>query len=127
MSVQQREPLGGIKTGVLNLADLAGASAVVCTATRGRQRGGVRRQREGGQDWRHGRPLGGGTTAAWRRAWRVQSNGNDVVQAKAINQSLSALGLCIHALTSKATHIPYRDSKLTFILRVRPARPPRSA
>ena len=35
---------------------------------------------------------------------------------KKINLSLSALGNVIHALTSNAEHIPYRDSKLTRIL-----------
>ncbi|KAK5577751.1 hypothetical protein RB653_002699 [Dictyostelium firmibasis] len=38
-------------------------------------------------------------------------------QAKKINQSLSLLGNCIHALTdSKREHIPFRDSKLTRLL-----------
>lgn len=44
---------------------------------------------------------------------------NAMFQAKKINQSLSALGNCINALTkAKKGHIPYRDSKLTFLLRV---------
>ncbi len=35
-----------------------------------------------------------------------------------INQSLSALGNCIHALTEASrTHIPYRDSRLTHLLK----------
>jgi hypothetical protein len=35
-----------------------------------------------------------------------------------INQSLSALGNCIHALTeTNRTHIPYRDSRLTHLLK----------
>ena len=35
-----------------------------------------------------------------------------------INQSLSCLGSCIHALTQKGrSHIPYRDSKLTHMLK----------
>ncbi len=37
-------------------------------------------------------------------------------EAKKINLSLSCLGNVIHALTSGADHIPYRDSKLTRIL-----------
>lgn len=39
-------------------------------------------------------------------------------EAKHINQSLTFLGLVINALTdSRCTHVPYRDSKLTKILR----------
>lgn len=44
--------------------------------------------------------------------------GETLEEAKKINQSLSALGNCIMALTkAKKGHVPYRDSKLTFILR----------
>jgi kinesin family protein 5 len=44
--------------------------------------------------------------------------GETLEEAKKINQSLSALGNCINALTkAKRGHVPYRDSKLTFILR----------
>ena len=42
--------------------------------------------------------------------------GETLEEAKKINLSLSALGNVIHALTSGAEHIPYRDSKLTRIL-----------
>ncbi len=44
--------------------------------------------------------------------------GETLDEAKAINQSLSALGMVINALTQPSRlHVPYRDSKLTFILR----------
>ena len=45
--------------------------------------------------------------------------GETLEEAKKINQSLSALGNCIHALTEKGRgHVPFRDSKLTRILQV---------
>lgn len=76
--LQQKSPDGSIKTGKLNLADLAGSEKV------------------------------GKTGAA----------GETLEEAKKINQSLSALGNCINALTKqKRGHVPFRDSKLTFILR----------
>ena len=41
-----------------------------------------------------------------------------MLQAASINQSLSTLGHCIMALSKgKGGHVPYRDSKLTFILK----------
>ena len=41
-------------------------------------------------------------------------------EAKAINLSLTVLGMCINARASaNASHAPYRDSKLTRILKVR--------
>ena len=43
--------------------------------------------------------------------------GETLEEAKKINLSLSTLGNVIHALTRKAEHIPYRDSKLTRILK----------
>lgn len=43
--------------------------------------------------------------------------GQSLQEAKKINSSLSTLGLVINSLTDpKATHVPYRDSKLTRIL-----------
>jgi kinesin family member 5 len=53
---------------------------------------------------------------------KTGATGDTLEEAKKINQSLSALGNCINALTKggggKKAHVPYRDSKLTFILRV---------
>jgi kinesin family protein 5 len=40
-------------------------------------------------------------------------------EAKTINLSLTTLGLCINRLVTKGAHVPYRDSTLTFLLRVR--------
>ena len=42
--------------------------------------------------------------------------GESLEEAKKINLSLSTLGFVIKALTSNASHIPYRDSKLTRLL-----------
>jgi hypothetical protein len=39
-------------------------------------------------------------------------------EASSINKSLSALGHVITSLVDGRTHIPYRDSKLTFLLQV---------
>ena len=52
---------------------------------------------------------------------RVKKSGADgpqLAEARAINQSLAALGNCINALSSSKlnTHIPYRSSKLTHLL-----------
>jgi kinesin family protein 5 len=48
---------------------------------------------------------------------KTNSSGQQLEEAKMINKSLSALGQVINALTDeKATHIPYRDSKLTRVL-----------
>jgi kinesin family member 5 len=48
---------------------------------------------------------------------KTGASGKQLEEAKTINKSLSALGNVINALTeSSATHIPYRDSKLTRVL-----------
>lgn len=59
--------------------------------------------------------------AGSERVERTNASGSTLEEAKKINQSLSALGNCINALTdTKRTHTPFRDSVLTFLLKVRP-------
>jgi len=56
--------------------------------------------------------------AGSERIERTNAKGDTLDEAKKINQSLSALGNCINALTdSKRSHIPFRDSTLTFLLK----------
>lgn len=45
------------------------------------------------------------------------SEGHTIEEAKSINLSLSALGKCINALAENSAHVPFRDSKLTRLLR----------
>jgi len=49
---------------------------------------------------------------------KTEAKGTTLEEAKKINQSLSALGNVINALTEtkKNSFVPYRDSKLTRIL-----------
>lgn len=51
------------------------------------------------------------------RILKTRASGQTMEEAKAINLSLSALGDVISALQKKQPHIPYRNSKLTQILR----------
>lgn len=56
--------------------------------------------------------------AGSEKVGKTGASGDTLEEAKKINQSLSALGNCINALTkAKRGHIPYRDSKLTHVLR----------
>lgn len=45
------------------------------------------------------------------------SEGHMLEEAKFINSSLTSLGKCINALAENSPHIPFRDSKLTRLLR----------
>lgn len=45
-----------------------------------------------------------------------KAQGDRLEETKAINKSLSALGDVIHSLVKKEKHIPFRNSKLTYIL-----------
>ncbi|KAG1359253.1 hypothetical protein COCNU_08G006990 [Cocos nucifera] len=45
------------------------------------------------------------------------SEGHSLEEAKSINLSLSALGKCINSLAENSPHVPFRDSKLTRLLR----------
>ena len=52
------------------------------------------------------------------------ATGGQLVEARSINKSLSVLGRVIARLVDKQgsggnVHVPYRDSKLTFLLQVR--------
>ena len=54
--------------------------------------------------------------AGYERIKKTMVSGIRKDEATSINLSLTALGNVIHALTTKATHIPWRNSKLTRLL-----------
>jgi kinesin family protein C2/C3 len=55
--------------------------------------------------------------AGSERIWKSEAEGQRMVEACNINQSLSALGKVLYNLAAKQPHIPYRDSKLTHLLK----------
>ncbi|KAJ1413651.1 P-loop containing nucleoside triphosphate hydrolase [Sesbania bispinosa] len=55
--------------------------------------------------------------AGSERIHKSGSEGHMLEEAKYINLSLSALGKCINALAESNAHVPFRDSKLTRLLR----------
>ena len=66
--------------------------------------------------------------AGSERAQRTENTGIRLLEGANINRSLLALANCINALnkkTGKGAHVPYRDSKLTRMLKAHPpAAPP---
>jgi kinesin family protein 3/17 len=54
--------------------------------------------------------------AGSERADSTGAVGNRLKEGSAINLSLSSLGNVINALSSRSSHVPYRDSKLTYLL-----------
>lgn len=54
--------------------------------------------------------------AGSERLSKTGATGERLVEAQAINKSLSSLGDVIQALQAKQAHVPYRNSRLTFLL-----------
>ena len=54
--------------------------------------------------------------AGSERLEKTHATGDRLKEAQNINRSLSALAGVFSALAAKRTHVPYRDSKLTFLL-----------
>jgi kinesin family protein 5 len=55
--------------------------------------------------------------AGSERVSKSFAEGESLQEAKKINQSLSTLGKVINSITKNAEHVPYRDSKLTRLLK----------
>jgi len=56
--------------------------------------------------------------AGSERLAKSGTTGAALKETQAINKSLSALGTVIHSLATQEKHVPYRDSKLTYMLQV---------
>ena len=55
--------------------------------------------------------------AGSERIGKTGATGKVLEEAKKINQSLTSLGRVINALTKAEKHVPFRDSKLTYLLK----------
>jgi len=54
--------------------------------------------------------------AGSERLSKTGASGDTLKEAQSINKSLSALGNVLNTLARKEAHVPYRDSKLTYLL-----------
>ena len=54
--------------------------------------------------------------AGSERLSKINTSGQALKETQAINKSLSALGAVLNGLAKKEGHVPYRDSKLTYLL-----------
>eukprot|EP00040_Diaphanoeca_grandis_P017646 m.92413 g.92413 ORF g.92413 m.92413 type:complete len:934 (-) comp26544_c0_seq1:144-2945(-) len=54
--------------------------------------------------------------AGSERVNKSEAKGQRLVEAVAINKSLTALGMIFNSLASRSKHVPYRNSKLTHLL-----------